>query len=1153
MDTKYKIVTLNVNGLRDAGKRSRIFTLLKLKNPEIVLLQETHCTSLTMAKQWEQEWGGKCFWSFGSARAKGVAIMLNPNLQYKIEHFEYDNDGRLLVLDLNCSDTRFRVLNIYAPNKSVERATWLKQLRRWVCGSKNLVFGGDFNFVENTSLDKIGGNLIYGNSGADIFCTYKQDFSLFDPFRSKFPNKVETTWHSADNSIACRLDRFYLSASFSTKVVDLVTSPVPDSDHSLVQLTINLEDLQTTGPGYWKCNTSILNDPDLVADMEELCACLREDATTKDTTWWETAKERFKKLIVIHSMRRADNTKRRVKVLERRIKDIEEDSVPLTGEQEEYIMLLKKEMKDILNERAEGAKIRSRIKTLDAEEVTSQFFLRKEKSRKEKSSLKELSVNGVKITDRTEIMKETTEFYKTLYSREPIAADAMDKIKPFVRKLDESSTKRCEGLITTRECREAIKEMKDNKSPGSDGLPREFYVKFFNLFQDLFVDVLNSAFDTGLLSNSQRYGVITLACKNPPKADLLANWRPISLLNVDYKILSKVLSKRLAAVLPECIHVDQTCSIPGRSITDNLHLVRNIADYCNAKNIPAAVVSFDQEKAFDRVSHDYLIQILQAYGFGESFIRWITLLYTNVESSVIVNGWIGPKFPVTRSVRQGCPLSALLYVLCIEPLAEAIRKDAAFDGLKLPAVQEEIRISQYADDTNTIVTSERSIETTLRWFEVYGKASGAKINKGKCVGLWLGPWKNRRDSPFGFKWTTCVKIYGVLFGENSTQQNSNAILDKVKKTVNLCKGRNLTLSAKAKLVNTAICSKLWYVGCCVLFPSTTIKDINKAIFKFIWNDQTELVSRKTIIETPLNGGLGVIDIESKLDSLICTHVKRLLTVSDLKWQDFAIYWIGLQLRRHNPTYASNLRPHAESPSPFYEKTLAVFRRVVALDPLLPVTNFSAKNTYTILKKPLVKPPRIMNKHPLINFTQTWNAVTNRFVSPRARELNWKIAHGVLPVNDYLYSLQIIRHNRCPFCDLPETLAHRFFACREVRLLWLWVDRLISEIAGKPFAADLNYVLFQRTMDLGTEDRTTLLVLSGEAKLAIWTQRNRVKYDKKRLFSRDILRLFIHAVKSRIQADFVRLDRVTFENIWCRGNPPLLAKTEGDQLTINITV
>jgi len=1153
MEDNLKIATLNVNGLKDKSKRNRIFTLLKLKGYAIILLQETHCNSLMVAKQWEKEWGGKCFWSFGTARSKGVALLLNPKLHFNVDHFAFDTNGRMLVLDLKINDASLRVINVYAPNESAERTEWLKGLGRWMTGNRQLIVGGDFNFVEDTSIDKVGGNASYGNSGSDTFAKHKQDFHLFDPYRSRYPDRVETTWHSADNSVACRLDRFYLSAIFKKQVDDIVISPLPDSDHSIFHFRLNLAEAQSAGPGYWKCNTEVLSDPDLIADMEMLCSGLKDELGAKDTAWWETAKERFKNLIIIHSMRRADNTRRKIKDLERRIKDSEEGIVFLAGGQEEHVRLLKKEMKEILDERAEGAKIRSRVKVLNSEEKPSQYFIRKEKSRKDKSNLKELLINGVRVTGRTAVMKETSAFYKTLYSKEAIDAHDMEAIKTFVRKLPEMHAELCDGPITATECRAAIKEMKDNKTPGTDGLPREFYAQFFHLFQDLFVDVLTSAFANGELSTSQRCGVITLACKDQSKADLLACWRPISLLNVDYKILSKVLSKRLASVLPECIHIDQTCCVPGRSIADNLHLVRNITDYCNAKNIPAAIVSFDQEKAFDRVSHDYLIQILQTYGFGESFIRWVTLLYTNVESSVIVNGWIGPKFSVTRSVRQGCPLSALLYVLCIEPLAEAIRRDGAFDGLKVPAAQEEIRISQYADDTNTIVTTERSIETTLKWFNVYGRASGARINKSKCVGLWLGPWKYRKDSPFDFQWTTCVKIYGTYFGEDSVQRNADVVLGKVKRTANLYQGRQLTLAGRATVANIAICSQLWYVGSCVLLPPDTIKVLEKVIFKFIWNNRTELVSRKTIIDSPSNGGLGIVDINTKLNSLTCTHIKRLLTVSDIKWKDFAIYWVGHQLRNHSPAFASNLRPHAEVPSPFYERALRTFREVGSHDPKLAIIDYTAKNVYEVLRKTQVKRPLIIEKYPLIDFCQTWKAVTNRMVTPKARELSWKIAHGVLPVNDYLQRLHIIRHNRCPFCGLPETLAHLFFACKEVRFLWRWVERMMTGISGKSAKIGVAYVLFKQELNFNGWDATTLLVLSGELKLAIWTQRNRVKYDKIKLGGTDTLRLCIHMVRQRIQADFVRLCRQKFTNLWCRGNPPLLAEVSGDFVNIHLDI
>src|SRR5208282_879963 len=101
----------------------------------------------------------------------------------------------------------------------------------------------------------------------------------------------------------------------------------------------------------------------------------------------------------------------------------------------------------------------------------------------------------------------------------------------------------------------------------------------------------------------------------------------------------------------------------------NLHLIRNVVDYCITCDLPAAIVSFDQSKAIDRVSHHYLFEVLSRFGFGPSLINWVGILYANIDSSVSANGYMSNPFSVSRSVKQGCGLSPLLYALCIEPLA----------------------------------------------------------------------------------------------------------------------------------------------------------------------------------------------------------------------------------------------------------------------------------------------------------------------------------------------------------------------------------------------------------------------------------------------------------------------------------------------------
>ena len=159
-------------------------------------------------------------------------------------------------------------------------------------------------------------------------------------------------------------------------------------------------------------------------------------------------------------------------------------------------------------------------------------------------------------------------------------------------------------------------------------------------------------------------------------------------------------------------------------------------DFLEGRNITCGLVNFDQKKAFDRVSHRYMFRALQAFGFGPSFISWVKLLYTNVFSSVLVNGFVTAPFEVTRSVRQGCGLSPLLYVLCIEPLAHNFRINPGIRGLSLPGCNKTLKVTQYADDTTCVVVDIPSLKVILDVFGRYEKASGAALNLEKCVGLW---------------------------------------------------------------------------------------------------------------------------------------------------------------------------------------------------------------------------------------------------------------------------------------------------------------------------------------------------------------------------------------------------------------------------------
>ena len=191
----------------------------------------------------------------------------------------------------------------------------------------------------------------------------------------------------------------------------------------------------------------------------------------------------------------------------------------------------------------------------------------------------------------------------------------------------------CDGLLSLSECHAALLGMALRKAPGCDGLPVEFYLKFWDVLGADLVEVLNFCYLLGSLSRSQRGGLIALSFKKGNRVDP-RNWRPITLLNVDYKIASHAIAGRLLKVIHLVVNPNQTCSVPGCYIGDSVAFLRDIVSYAPLSGTPVAILSLDQEKAFDRVDWGFLRSTLVHMGFGSSFIGWVDLFYSGVQSAV---------------------------------------------------------------------------------------------------------------------------------------------------------------------------------------------------------------------------------------------------------------------------------------------------------------------------------------------------------------------------------------------------------------------------------------------------------------------------------------------------------------------------------------
>ncbi|KAJ1116208.1 hypothetical protein NDU88_004426 [Pleurodeles waltl] len=222
---------------------------------------------------------------------------------------------------------------------------------------------------------------------------------------------------------------------------------------------------------------------------------------------------------------------------------------------------------------------------------------------------------------------------------------------------------------------------------------------------------------------------------------------------------------RVKGVIGEIVHPDQTCGVPGCKVADILALIRDTIQYITDRNIHAALVCLDQEKAFDRVSHEFMERVLQGFGLGERFSNYGKIIYTDIFSSVTVSGWKTDPFPIWSGVRQGYPLSPSLFVLVIELLAKYIRKNPNIRGIPTPGdAKKEVKCALYMNYVTLFCTDWKSVEPLLEGCKDFGKASGAKINVDKSQAKLFGRWDLcNKPLPFPIE-AGLVKILGIWFG-----------------------------------------------------------------------------------------------------------------------------------------------------------------------------------------------------------------------------------------------------------------------------------------------------------------------------------------------------------------------------------------------------
>ena len=745
----------------------------------------------------------------------------------------------------------------------------------------NYVIMGDFNFIDHEK-DKRNGLNPKDRQINQIWIPFLNEMDMVDPFREQNPKRRVWSFVGTGVAKSSRIDRIYVNSINANDITEMKYIQTPFQGHKI--LAFNIRSDIEWGRGYYKLNTSIFEDEEYEKLVDETVSEVQILNNRSPSEKWEAFLLSMKSKSIKYSTKR-NAVKRKLKnELIRQITRIEESQE--TESMEEHYAYLKGRLKEVEDKEIEGYIRRTKfLAPYEKNEYDIAFYSKLEGQKRANDRISQIAEkkDGDIYTDQQNIIRISTDFYRKLYQSERVNEKIQDKLLRNVKtKLSKEKQTDLDKPITDKEIEKAIQYLQKGKSPGLDGFPVEFYKKYWFNIKKIFVPFVNEVKEKGL-SSRKNVSVIKLAYKKTGEIYLLTNYRPISLINADVKIITKVLAERLKYVLPSIIHCTQT-AVYGRKIDQNIHLIRDLIELSNREDDTTAFLFLDQEKAFDRVNHKFLFKTMKAFGIGESFIGWVRTIYSNASSTLNINGYFSETIALQRGVRQGCPLSALLYVLVIEVLAIQLRLNPNIVGFTVGG--EKIISVHYMDDTTIIIKQNRCFKEVIKELELYEEASEARVNYKKTKGLWTGSWKGRRTSPIeGIKWTSGdVRNLGIYFGnENPDFKTFQEIVPEFKKRLGYWHRFTLSKMGKSRTVQMFLASKLVYAIKFYPIPLKFRNEIQESIFKYInFPNRVITIGQKEMWKIKKNGGCKLVNIQVKSETSKAKWLMEIATNPDLK-------------------------------------------------------------------------------------------------------------------------------------------------------------------------------------------------------------------------------------------------------------------------------
>lgn len=892
----FSISSINVNGLNNVRKRRLVFNFLRKKKNSIFLLQETHCRPGN-GRLWKSQWASTMFLSEQSGSVGGVAILFSSDLNPLITNVTPSAHSRFLIASFSLFEEKYKLVSVYMPtaDKEREQISVLEELNATLEGDDgaHLIIGGDFNVALNEELDRTGyaHPSIPNKSFRAHLSSFLEKHDLVDTWRCQHPASKGFTWSRAGQ--LARLDYIFFPDSFPGHVKAYTPASCSFSDHRLISLTVHPSSFPK-GRGFWRLRVSLLNRDDYCREVLETIIKAEEDSEDLlPITRWEYVKLKIRELSIKFSKKIKEESSRLEAELETQLLSLGNKLENSHNLYEEY-QGVKRELFQIQLIQARESMIRSRCRWVGEGERPTKYFLNLEKKNFASKVMSGIRTpDGTLLSDPEEILSFEKEYFSNQYAKSRDNAERQDRgedelfIQPSDRVVSDLDNELLNRELTMDELELALKDMKNGKTPGSDGLPPEFFKRFWGVLGPLLLSCFRQAFELGTLSPDQRRGIIALIPKKGRDKTCIKNWRPISMLNSDYKILAKALAKRLSSVLPVLIHPNQTGFIPTRQIGDNIRNIQALMDFTQETGRSGLMISLDFSAAFDSLDHSFLFKAFESFRLGETFLTWIRVLSSSAVSCVLNSGVSSGWFPFQRGIRQGCPISPFLFALAAEKMADAIRRDPEINGIDL--LDTHTKLLQFADDTSLFLRDESSLLNSLQLLEKFRRVSGLGLNIKKSQGIIIGDINLTSEISQSIPWEDHFKVLGIHFDKRDYEGKDARINfdPAIKKMSRVCSSwayRNLSLKGKTVVLNTLVLPIVYFQCVMLPVPPQSLKAIENVISSFLWNNKRPKIGRPSLEQPTSEGGLGLHNISNRIKAAKITWLKKLALPPTEPWQ-----------------------------------------------------------------------------------------------------------------------------------------------------------------------------------------------------------------------------------------------------------------------------